>query len=118
MVRQGRRATDGPMTGAASEGVLSFAGVTLDLRRGCLRAADGAEVPLAPKPFDLLCVLVRQAGPTVSKDALLDAVWPGVHVTEASLFQAIREARRAIGDEEGRILRSVPRRGYLLDAEV
>jgi len=46
----------------------------------------------------------------MSKDALLDAAWPGVHVTEDSLFQAVREARRAIGDEKGRVLRSVPRR--------
>jgi TolB-like protein len=98
--------------------VLRFAGVTLDLGRGSLRNAAGAEVPLAPKPFDLLRTLAREAGRTVSKDALLDAVWPGVTVTEDSLFQAVRDARRAIGDEEGRVLRSVPRRGYMLDAAV
>ncbi|MBX9729414.1 MAG: winged helix-turn-helix domain-containing protein, partial [Sphingopyxis sp.] len=98
--------------------VLRFAGVTLDLGRGSLRNAAGAEVPLAPKPFDLLRTLAREAGRTVSKDALLDAVWPGVTVTEDSLFQAVRDARRAIGDEEGRVLRSVPRRGSLLDAAV
>ena len=98
--------------------VLRFAGVTLDLGRGSLRNAAGAEVPLAPKPFDLLRTLAREAGRTVSKDALLDAVWPGVTVTEDSLFQAVRDARRAIGDEEGRVLRSIPRRGYMLDAAV
>lgn len=98
--------------------VLRFAGVTLDLGRGSLRNTAGAEVPLAPKPFDLLRTLAREAGRTVSKDALLDAVWPGVTVTEDSLFQAVRDARRAIGDEEGRVLRSVPRRGYMLDATV
>lgn len=98
--------------------VLHFAGVTLDGVRGCLRASDGIEVPLAPKPFDLLMVLARNAGRTMSKDALLDAVWPGVNVTEDSLFQAVREARRAIGDEAGLVLRSVPRRGYLLDATI
>ncbi len=98
--------------------VLRFAGVTLDLGRGSLRNAAGAEVPLAPKPFDLLRALAREAGRTVSKDALLDAVWPGVTVTEDSLFQAVRDARRAIGDEEGRVLRSVPRRGYMLDTVV
>lgn len=98
--------------------VLHFAGVALDGIRGCLRGPDGAEVPLAPKPFDLLVVLARNAGRTMSKDALLDAIWPGVHVTEDSLFQAVRDARRAIGDETGRILRSVPRRGYLLDVAV
>lgn len=63
-------------------------------------------------------VLARNAGRTVTKEALLDAVWPGVNVTESSLFQAVREARRAIGDGKAGLLRSVPRRGYLLDAMV
>lgn len=118
MIRSIDPTTDGKMTRAVGEEVLRFAGFTADLRRGCLRSADGAEVALAPKPFDLLCVLLRQPGRTVSKDALLDAVWPGLHVTEASLFQAVGEVRRAIGDEKGQLLRSVRRRGYLLDAEV
>ncbi|MGK7870380.1 winged helix-turn-helix domain-containing protein [Falsiroseomonas sp. E2-1-a20] len=100
----------------AEDKVLHFAGVTLDSVRGCLRGLDAAEVPLAPKPFALLMVLARNAGRTMSKDALLDAVWPNLHVTEDSLFQAVREARRAIGDKAGRVLRSVPRRGYMLDA--
>ncbi|MGK7870894.1 winged helix-turn-helix domain-containing tetratricopeptide repeat protein [Falsiroseomonas sp. E2-1-a20] len=102
----------------AEDKVLHFAGVILDGVRGCLLGEDGVEVPLAPKPFDLLMVLAHNAGRTMSKDALLDAAWPGVHVTEDSLFRAVREARRAIGDEAGRILRSVPRRGYLLDTAV
>jgi DNA-binding winged helix-turn-helix (wHTH) protein len=94
--------------------VIRIGSVTLNTARGCLRGADGAEIALAPKPFDLLVILARNTGRTLSKDALLDAVWPGVHVTEDSLFQAVREARRAIGDEVGQLLRSVPRRGYLL----
>lgn len=98
--------------------IFRFAGVTLDGERGCLRGPDGAEVPLAPKPLDLLTLLARNAGRTLSKEVLLDQVWPGVHVTEASLFQAVREARRAIGDERAGLLRSVPRRGYLLDTSV
>lgn len=98
--------------------IFRFAGVTLDGERGCLRGRDGAEVPIAPKPLDLLMVLARNAGRMVSKEALLDAVWPGVNVTESSLFQAVREARRAIGDERAELLRSVPRRGYRLDAIV
>ncbi|MGG5823555.1 winged helix-turn-helix domain-containing protein [Falsiroseomonas sp. HW251] len=98
------------------EPALRIGGVTLDIARGCLRDADGAEVALAPKPFDLLVVLARNPGRTLSKDALLDAIWPGVHVAEDSLFQAVREARRAIGDEAGQVLRSVRGRGYLLEA--
>jgi TolB-like protein len=98
--------------------VLRFDGFTLDGARGSLRGPDGADIPLAPKPFDLLLVLARDAGRTLSKDALLAAVWRGVHVSEDSLFQAVREARRALGDETGKVLRSVPRRGYMLDVDV
>jgi TolB-like protein len=102
-------------TSAAS---LHFAGFTLDQQRACLRGAAGAEIALRPKAFDLLVFLARNAGRTVSKDALLEAVWPGVHVGDDSLFQAVREARRAIGDVTGSLLRSVPKRGYMLDAVV
>ncbi|MBR0658713.1 winged helix-turn-helix domain-containing protein [Neoroseomonas oryzicola] len=102
--------------GEASSGpALRIGGVTLDTARGCLRGADGAEIALAPKPFDLLVMLARNPGRTLSKDALLDAIWHGVNVTEDSLVQAVRTARRAIGDEAGQVLRSVPRRGYLLE---
>lgn len=98
--------------------VLRFAGFVLDAARGSLRGLDGAEIPLAPKPFDLLMVLARDAGRILSKDTLLDAVWRGVHVSEDSLFQAVHEARRALGDEAGKVLRSIPRRGYMLDVDV
>jgi TolB-like protein len=110
------RTTGSAMDEAKGGPVLRIGGVTLDTARGCLRGADGAEIALAPKPFDLLVMLARNPGRTLSKDALLDAVWPGVHVTEDSLVQAVRMARRAIGDEAGQVLRSVPRRGYLLEA--
>lgn len=98
--------------------MLAFDGFVLDLGRGCLRAPEGHDVALRPKAFDLLLVLARAAGTLLSKDQLLDAVWGEVHVTEDSLFQAVREVRRAIGDPGGRKLRAVPRRGYLLDLEV
>ncbi len=104
-------------TGETRE-VLAFEGFTLDRRRGCLLGPSGAEVALAPKPFDLLCFLADRAGRTLTKNELLEAVWPGLHVTDDSLFQAVRDVRRAIGDEVGRVLRTIPRRGYLLDATV
>src|SRR5687768_4320676 len=49
---------------------------------------------------------------------LLDAVWPRVHVTEDSLVHCVRDIRHALRDEAGSLLRTVARRGYLLDAEV
>jgi TolB-like protein/DNA-binding winged helix-turn-helix (wHTH) protein len=105
------------MDGAVARTVLRFDRFALDLGRGCLR--DGrVEVPLRPKSFDLLRALTLNAGRTVSKDELMDAVWPGVYVTEGSLFQCVHDVRRALGDEDQRLLRTVARRGYLLDVEV
>lgn len=88
-----------------------FAGHVLDLGKGILKASAG-EVALRRKSFDLLAYFVRNAGRVVPKDELLDAVWPGVTVTEDSLTQCVSDIRRALGDK-GLLLRTVPRRGYV-----
>jgi adenylate cyclase len=96
---------------------VSFAGYTLDLRRGCLRAGR-TERPLRPKSFALLCHLVENAGRLVTKDELLKAIWPRLTVTDDSLARCVSDVRRALSDEAHRIIRTVPRRGYLFDATV
>ena len=59
----------------------------------------GQEVlPLHPKPFAVLCCLVSQAGQLVTKDALLETVWPETAVSESVLTVAIRHLRRVLGD--------------------
>ncbi|TJW07346.1 MAG: transcriptional regulator [Mesorhizobium sp.] len=84
----------------------------LDLERGTLQR-DGEIVPVRPKTFDLLAFLVRNPGRVLSKDELFEAVWPGIIVTEDSLTQCIRDARKCIGDETQSLVRTVPRRGYM-----
>lgn len=84
----------------------------LDLDLGTLRR-DGEIVPIRPKTFDLLAYLIRNSGRVLSKDELLQAVWPGIIATEDSLTQCIRDARKSIGDEAQALIRTVPRRGYL-----
>ena len=81
-------------------------------------AADGAEIALRPKSFSLLRYLVENAGRLIGREELMQAVWPGIFVTEDSLIQCVKEVRRALGDEARRLLRTVPRRGYLFAAEV
>src|ERR1700733_10125529 len=98
--------------------MLRFGNVALDMSRGSLRGGDGAEVALRPKSLDLLLALARNPGRVMSRDELFDVVWPNVTVTEDSIAQCVREVRRAIGDPEGRILRTVIKRGYRLDIEV
>jgi adenylate cyclase len=98
--------------------VLRFGKVVLDADRSLLRNSDGAEVALRPKSLDLLLTLARHRGRVMSRDELFDAVWPDVTVTEDSIGQCVREIRRAIGDPEAKILRTIIKRGYCLDVEV
>jgi TolB-like protein/DNA-binding winged helix-turn-helix (wHTH) protein len=91
-----------------------FAGYTLDLTRGCLHAGDRA-IELRPKSFRLLTHLVENAGRLVPKDELVEAVWPDVTVGDESLAKCVSEVRAALNDSAQRLVRTVPRRGYLLD---
>jgi len=74
----------------------------------------GQPVPLAPKPFAVLCTLARTPGRLVTKNALLDAVWGHRFVTESVLKTAISEVRAALGDDPkaARYIETVSRRGY------
>jgi DNA-binding winged helix-turn-helix (wHTH) protein/tetratricopeptide (TPR) repeat protein len=83
--------------------------------RGILRAADGTEVVLRPKTARVLLHLAERCGDVVTRDDLIEAIWPGVYVTENSLAQCVAEIRRALG-QDGELLRTLPRRGYLLDS--
>jgi TolB-like protein len=71
----------------------------------------GHAVPLAPRAFDLLCALAEHGGDLVSKDDLLDAVWPGQEVEEANLHVQVSKLRKALGNGA---LTTVPGRGYRL----
>lgn len=95
----------------ARSDVYRFAGFTLDPDAGVLRDGSSERV-LRPKTFELLTYFVRNAGRTVSKNELLDAVWSGVIVTEDSLTQAVHDLRRVLGDAGQNLIRTVPRRGY------
>jgi adenylate cyclase len=96
---------------------LQFDKFSLDLARCTLRRGVD-EVQLRPKAFDLLRYLAENAGRLVAKDELMRTIWPGVVVTDDSLVQCVMDVRDALGDTEQRIIRTVPRRGYLFVAEV
>lgn len=98
--------------------VLRFAGFELDQRRAELRDAGGGPIRLRPKSFDMLHLFAANAGRVVSKQELMEAIWPNIHVGEDSLFQCIREIRTALGDDERSLIKVVSGRGYLFDAEV
>lgn len=98
--------------------MLQFLGLELDSRRAELRGADGAVIRMRPRSLEILKLLAANAGRVVSKQELMEAAWPGVHVGEDSLFQAIRELRAALGDDRRQIVKLVSGRGYLFAAAV
>ncbi|HMC64324.1 MAG TPA: winged helix-turn-helix domain-containing protein, partial [Gemmataceae bacterium] len=90
----------------------TFAGCEFDERRRELRVG-GRAVDLEVKPFGVLHQLLIHAGEVVTKDELLEAVWPGVMVVDGSLATAISKLRKALGSDD-RIVVTVPRVGYRL----
>jgi DNA-binding winged helix-turn-helix (wHTH) protein len=81
---------------------------------------DGRPLDLTPKLLDLLLHLLDHAGTLVTKEALLDALWPGANVTDNALAQAVSELRQALGDEAGdpTFIKTVARRGYRFVAPI
>lgn len=77
---------------------------------------DGAPQPVEPQVFDLLRVLVENAGRLVSRDQLIEQVWGGRIVSEATISARINAARSAVGDsgKAQAVIRTVPRRGIEL----
>jgi DNA-binding winged helix-turn-helix (wHTH) protein/TolB-like protein len=93
---------------------LALGDCTLDLGAGELITGQGELVALRRQALDLLLVLGRRAEHVVTKNELMSVVWPDVVVGEGSLTQAIFEVRRALGDDQHRLVRTVARRGYML----
>jgi predicted ATPase/DNA-binding winged helix-turn-helix (wHTH) protein len=94
-----------------------FGEFTLDVVRGCVFRA-GEEIKLRPKVYETLKYLVEHPGRLIEKQELMQAVWPDAFVTDDSLVQCTLELRRALDDRSQRLLKTVPRRGYLFTAEV
>jgi DNA-binding winged helix-turn-helix (wHTH) protein/TolB-like protein/tetratricopeptide (TPR) repeat protein len=89
-------------------------GRVLDIGRAELCDAKGCILPLRPQALSVLIELARRPGEVVSRREIMALVWPGVVVTDDSLVQCVVEIRRALGDVDQRVVRTVPRRGYRL----
>jgi DNA-binding winged helix-turn-helix (wHTH) protein len=81
-------------------------------RRALLR--HGSAVPLSPKAFQLLELLLDRRPEAVAKSELLERLWPATFVSDASLHNLVAEIRAGIGDapQVARFIRTVPRYGY------
>lgn len=87
-------------------------------KRRLLRA--GEIVPLTPKAFDLLLVLVERSGQTVEKEELMQRLWPDTIVEESNLSQNVYTLRKIFGERrnESRYIATVSGIGYRFVAEV
>lgn len=95
-----------------------LAEVVVDFAREEVRTKGGARIPLRPKSFAVLRALCARPGRLVTKDDLLRDVWRDATVSEESLTQCIADIRRALNDKRHEIVRTVPRRGYILDGPI
>ena len=81
---------------------------------------NGDLIPLTPKAFDTLLVLVQQSGTTIEKDDLMERVWPDAVVEENNLNQNISALRKSLGDSrhESHYIATIPGLGYRFVADV
>lgn len=99
--------------------IYRFADCVLDTRRLTLERR-GRAVRTEPKVFDLIHLLVRNAGSVVSKDDLVSEIWDGRVIAESAISARIANARKALGDsgKDQKIIRTMARRGFQLIANV
>src|SRR2546425_10375110 len=81
---------------------------------------DGKLVPLTPKVFDVLLVLVQNSGRLLSKDEVMKLVWPNTAVEEGNIARNISTLRNALGERprELQFIETIPWRGYRFVANV
>lgn len=92
--------------------VFSFAEFELDAEQRSF-SKDGVPITLAPKAFDTLVMLVKNAGKVLSKERMLAEIWEGSFVEENNLAQNISILRKALGENKDRkLIETVPKFGY------
>jgi Tol biopolymer transport system component/DNA-binding winged helix-turn-helix (wHTH) protein len=80
---------------------------------------DGSRLPLTPKVYDVLTLLIENAGHLVEKERLLEEVWPNTFVEEGALTRSISVLRKTLGETAAdKYIETVPKRGYRFIAPV
>ncbi|MFN2426236.1 MAG: winged helix-turn-helix domain-containing protein [Candidatus Binatia bacterium] len=96
---------------------IRFENLELDEDRRELRR-DGEPLAVEPRVFDLIAYLVRHRDRTVSKDELLERLWPDRDVQEGALAVCVHRARRFVEEGGSRVIQTEARRGYRFVASV
>src|SRR6185503_7351323 len=104
---------------ALNEKVYEFEGFRLVPGESLLLQGE-KNIPLKPKEFSALVLLVERHGHLVEKSELLEALWGDAYVEEAAVSRCIWAIRNALGDDSKnqRLIQTVPTRGYRLTGEV
>lgn len=99
-------------------GRFEFGPFCLDLAERVL-ICEGKLIPLTPKAFEVLSLLVQNHGRALSKEEMMRRTWPDSFVDESNLSQQIFQLRKALGDGDGRsYIETIPRRGYRFTQDV
>lgn len=111
----------GPLDSSEGEGRHARSGVawrlgdrTFDMDAQLLCDRDNRPIALRRQSVKVLALLLRRRGRLVTKEQLLDEVWPGVIVTDASIAQAVSDLREALGPGARHLVRTLARQGYTL----
>lgn len=96
-----------------------FGSFRLDLEERVL-SCEGESIPLAPKIFETLLILVERRGRIVTKEEMMTMLWPDRYVEEANLTQNIFTLRKLLGrgQNKERYIETIPKRGYRFVAHV
>lgn len=90
---------------------------TVDAKRGGIWRGT-TYVPLRPKTLSLLLFLAQNPSRLVTKDEIVEAVWPRVVATDESIAKCVSELRAALGSAGHRLVKTAPKRGYIFETKV
>ena len=103
--------------GSLRVSVFTFGNVTVNVPLRQLQVG-GQIVEIEPRPFELLILLLERAGEVVTNDEVLRSVWPGRIVGDAAVPNNIAKVRRALGDDDQKMVVTLPKVGYRLAVPV
>ncbi|HEX8650941.1 MAG TPA: tetratricopeptide repeat protein [Pyrinomonadaceae bacterium] len=105
--------------GEGMQAFYEFGPFRVDTQR-CLLLREGVTIPLSPKAFETLLVLVENNGRVMKKDELISRIWPNSFVEEGNLTQNIFVLRKALGEgpNDHRYIVTIPGQGYRFVAPV
>jgi adenylate cyclase len=96
--------------------IYRFGAFVLDSENQALRTTEGIPIPLRPKSFALLRLMVENAGRLLTRETIMEALWPNIFVTDDNITQCAHDVRRALGRETCHLLQTIRRRGYIFEA--